>query len=89
MKPSRNNSPSSDTIYQGTVIIPYVKGFSEKFRRTGNSPNVRTIFKTKHAFRGTLVKNGPVRDAHVTVPDVTSAKQPDIYKYVLRGTNIT
>jgi hypothetical protein len=25
----------------------------------------------------------------VTVPDVTSAKQPDIYKYVLRGTNIT
>jgi hypothetical protein len=27
MKPLRSNCPS-DTIYQGTVIIPYVKGIS-------------------------------------------------------------
>jgi hypothetical protein len=45
MKPPRSNRPSSDTIYQGTVIIPYVKGISEKFRWTGNRFNVRTIFK--------------------------------------------
>jgi hypothetical protein len=32
MKPSRSNCPSSDTIYQDTVIIPYVRGMSEKFR---------------------------------------------------------
>jgi hypothetical protein len=36
MKPSRSNCPSSDTIYQGTVIIPQVKGISEKFRCIGN-----------------------------------------------------
>jgi hypothetical protein len=63
IKPSRRNRPSSDTIYQGTVIIPYVKSISEKFRCIGNRFNVRTIFKTKHALRGTIMKTGPVRDA--------------------------
>jgi hypothetical protein len=47
MKPSRSNRPSSDTIYHDTVIVPYVKGISEKFRRTGNRFNARTIFKTQ------------------------------------------
>jgi hypothetical protein len=46
MKPSRSSSPPSDTTYQSTVIIPYVKGLSEKFKRTGNNFIVRTIFKT-------------------------------------------
>jgi hypothetical protein len=54
--------PSSDTIYEGTVI-PYVKGISEKFRHIGNHFNVRTLFKTKHTFHGTLMKTGLVRDA--------------------------
>jgi hypothetical protein len=66
MKLSRCNRPSSDTIYQDTVIIPYVKGVSEKFRRTGNHFYVRIIFKTKHTLRGTLMKTGPVRDAQQT-----------------------
>jgi hypothetical protein len=48
MKPSRNNHPSSDTIYQGTVIIPYVMGIYEKFRCIGNHFNVKTSFKNKH-----------------------------------------
>jgi hypothetical protein len=63
MKPLRSNHPSSDTTYQGTVIIPYVKGTSKKFRRIGNCFIVKTIFKTKHALHGTLMKTGPVRDA--------------------------
>jgi hypothetical protein len=63
MKPSRSNFPSSDTIYKGTVIIPYVKGIPEKFRCTGNHFNVRTIFKTKHTIHGKVMKTGPVRDA--------------------------
>jgi hypothetical protein len=46
MKLSRSNSPSSDTVYQDTVVIPYVAGISEKFKRTGNRFSVRTIFKT-------------------------------------------
>jgi hypothetical protein len=63
MKPSRRNRPSLDTIYQGTFIIPHVKGISDKFKRIGNRFNVRNSFKTKRALRGTLMKNGPVRDA--------------------------
>jgi hypothetical protein len=67
MKPSRSNRPSSDsTTYQGTVIIPYVKGISEKFRRIGNRFNVRAIFESKHTLRGTVMKTGPVRDAQQT-----------------------
>jgi hypothetical protein len=62
MQPSTTNCPS-DIIYQGTVIIPYVKGISEKFRRIGNCFNLRTIFKTKHTLRGTLMETGLVRDA--------------------------
>jgi hypothetical protein len=49
MKPSIRNCPSSDTAYQGTVVIPYAEGISEKFRRIGNRFNLRTIFKTKHS----------------------------------------
>jgi hypothetical protein len=29
MKPGRSNHPSSDTIYQSMVIIPYVRGISK------------------------------------------------------------
>jgi hypothetical protein len=66
MKPSRSNRPPSDKIFQGTDIIPYVKGISEKFRRIGNRFNVRTILKIKHALLGTLMKTGPVRDSQQT-----------------------
>jgi hypothetical protein len=62
MKPSTRNHLSSDTTYQGTVIIPYVKGISEKLRCMGNRFNLRTIFKTKHILHGTLIKPGPIRD---------------------------
>jgi hypothetical protein len=44
MKPSRSNRPS-DRIYQGTFIIPNVKGISEKLGCIGNRFNVRTIFQ--------------------------------------------
>jgi hypothetical protein len=46
MKPLKRNHLSSDTIHQGMVIIPYIKGISKKFRCTGNHFNVRIIFKT-------------------------------------------
>jgi hypothetical protein len=60
------NRPSSDTVYQGTVVIAYVKGTSEKFRCTGNCFNLRNIFRTKHTLHGTLIKTGPVRDVQRT-----------------------
>jgi predicted GIY-YIG superfamily endonuclease len=66
MKPSARNRPSSDRVYQGTVVIPYVKGTSEKFRRIGNRFHLKTIFRTKHTLRGALMKTGPVRDAQQT-----------------------
>jgi predicted GIY-YIG superfamily endonuclease len=46
----------------GLVYIPYVKGVSEKFKRTGNQYNIRTIFKTKHTLRSSLARTRPKRD---------------------------
>jgi hypothetical protein len=62
MKPLRSSCPSSDTIYDCTVIA-YGKGISKKFRHIGKCFNVRAIFKTKHTLHGTFMKTGPVRDA--------------------------
>jgi hypothetical protein len=42
IKSSISNHPSSDIIYQGMFIIPYVQCISEKFRCTENCFNVRT-----------------------------------------------
>jgi hypothetical protein len=47
------------TTYQGTVITPYVRGISEKFRCIANHFSVRAIFKTKHTRHGILKKTGP------------------------------
>jgi hypothetical protein len=44
------------------VYIPYVKGVSEKFKQIGNQYNIRTIFKTKHTLRSSLMKTRPERD---------------------------
>jgi hypothetical protein len=59
-------TPSSDKIYQGNGVIPYVQGISEIFRNTGNHFNIRTIFKTNPTLRGPLKENGPVRDIQYT-----------------------
>jgi hypothetical protein len=66
LKPSRNNRLSSDTIHQGTVIIPNVKGICEEFRLIGNRFNLRIIFRPKYPFCGTLMRTGQVRDAQRT-----------------------
>jgi hypothetical protein len=42
-----------------SVYIPYVKDVSEKFKRIGNRYNIRTIFKTKHTLRNSLMKTRP------------------------------
>jgi hypothetical protein len=44
----------------GSVYIPYVKGVSEKFKRIGYR-YIRTIFKTNHALRSSLMKTRPER----------------------------
>jgi ABC-type microcin C transport system permease subunit YejE len=64
LKLSRNDRPSV-TIYQGMVIVPYVKDISEKFRYVGNCFNVRTI-KTKHTLHRIWLKTGPIIDAQQT-----------------------
>jgi hypothetical protein len=80
MKPSR--SSLLDAIWQDTVIIPYIKDISKKFRHIANSFNVRTIFETKCTHFGTLTKTGPVRGAQqtnqVSEADVTLAKQANL-----------
>jgi hypothetical protein len=90
IKSGRNNPPP-DIIPQGTVGIPYVKGISEKFQWIGNRYNIKTVFKTKRALRGTLMTTRPTemcnRQGHVctvspvTVADVISAKQVELWKY--------
>jgi hypothetical protein len=48
------------------VILPYVRGISEKLGRTGNRFNVKTIFKNKRTPHWALMKTKPVRDAQQT-----------------------
>jgi hypothetical protein len=45
----------------GSVYISYVKGVSEKFKCIGNR-HIRTIFRTKHTLRSSLMKTRPERD---------------------------
>jgi hypothetical protein len=49
------------------VVIPYVKGISDKFKRIGNRYNIRTIFKTKYTLRNTLMKT-----RHMTDPQLSA-----------------
>jgi hypothetical protein len=87
MKPLRSNRHFSDTVYQGMVIIPYVKGISKKFRHIGNCFDARTIFKTGLVRDAQQMKQCVCTISHVIVADVTSTKQVDLWKYVLRSTN--
>jgi hypothetical protein len=74
MKPATRNRSSSDKIYQGSIIIPYVKGTSEKFIRIGNRFNLRIILKNKHALRGSR-RSSVYTASHVIAADVTSVKE--------------
>jgi hypothetical protein len=58
MKASRSNRPSN-TIYQ--ALSSHMLRVPPR-----NSDALETVFKTKHTFRGTLMKTGPVRDAQQT-----------------------
>jgi hypothetical protein len=54
------------------MYIPYVKGVSEKFKRIGNRYNIRTIFRTKHKLRRSLMKTRSERDPQQTARCVYS-----------------
>jgi hypothetical protein len=54
------------------VNNPYVKIVSEKFKRIGNRYNIRTIFKTKHKFRSSVMNIRPERDTQQTAQCVYS-----------------
>jgi hypothetical protein len=66
IKSGGNDRPPPDRTPHGTVVIPYVRGISEKFRRIRNRYNIRTIFKTKRSLRGTVMTTRPDRDAQQT-----------------------
>jgi hypothetical protein len=57
----RNIRPEEEKKALRSVIIPYVKGISEKFKRIGNRYNIRTVFRTKHTLRSSLMKTRPER----------------------------
>jgi hypothetical protein len=54
------------------VYIPYVNGVSEKFKRIGNRYNIRTIFKTKHTHRSSVMKTRLERDEQQTAQCIYS-----------------
>jgi hypothetical protein len=54
------------------VYVPYVKGVSEKFKRLGNRYNIRTIFRTEHALKGSLMGTRPERHREQTAQCVYS-----------------
>jgi hypothetical protein len=56
IKSSTRNRPSSDKIYQGIVLRVYQR----------NSHALGTVSKTKHTLPGTLLKNGPIKNAQQT-----------------------
>jgi hypothetical protein len=49
------NYPSTQSKAACTVVIPYVKGISDKFKCNGNKYNIKAIFKTKHALHNVFV----------------------------------
>jgi hypothetical protein len=51
-----NNRLRNEVKPIGSVVIPYVKGISDKFKRIENRYNIRTIFKTRHTLRNTLMR---------------------------------
>jgi hypothetical protein len=51
----------------GFVFIPYVKGVSEKFEWFSNQYNIKTIFKTEHISRNSLMRTTPERKLLQTV----------------------
>jgi hypothetical protein len=46
----------------GSMYISYVNGISERFKLIGNHNNIRTIFKSKHTLRSSLMKTRLERD---------------------------
>jgi predicted GIY-YIG superfamily endonuclease len=72
MKSRKNKNPSTDKVPHSTVVIPYIRGISEKLRRIGNRYNIRTIFKTKHIPWGTLMTIRPDRGLEQTMQCVCS-----------------
>jgi hypothetical protein len=58
-KLGKKNYPITQSNEACTVVIPYVKGISEKFKRIGNKYNIKTIFKTKHTLRNIFIRTKP------------------------------
>jgi hypothetical protein len=56
---SKHNRQKKEEKPVSTVCIPYVKGFSEKFKRIGNRYNIRTIFRTRNTLGSSLMRKKP------------------------------
>jgi hypothetical protein len=61
----KGNSPpkKKEVKPPGSVYIPCVKGVSEKFKHIRNWYNIRTIFRTVHTPRSSLMRTRPERDS--------------------------
>jgi predicted GIY-YIG superfamily endonuclease len=64
------------------VYIPYVKGVSGEFRRIGNRYNIRTIFKTKHTLRSSLMRTRQERDPLQVAQSIYSVSCECVRNYI-------
>jgi hypothetical protein len=57
--PSRSIRLKNDVKPLGLMSITYIRGFSEKFKRISNLYNIKTVFKSWHSLRNSLMRTRP------------------------------
>jgi hypothetical protein len=70
-----------------SAFLPYVKSVSEKIKGIGSLYNIRTVFKTKHTLRSSLIRAKPQGDPKQTadVAEIVLGKQVGCYLYNLEN----
>ena len=58
---NKQENKNSDTQIKpfGTMVIPYIRGFSEKIRKIGQKLNIRTAFTSRNTFKKQLCHTKP------------------------------
>lgn len=64
--PSRSIRLKNEVQPLGIMSIPYIRGFSEKFKRISNRYNIKTVFKTWHSLRNSLMRTRPIGSTQET-----------------------
>jgi hypothetical protein len=61
LKSRESSHPEKEKKPLALVFILFVKGISEKLKHVSNHYNIRTVFRTKHTLRSSLIRTRPER----------------------------